>query len=73
MQPQLPAHREIVHLTIPEPNFGGRSAEGRRLLDAAGEVGRASMLNQALHPMPLPNYHRLGQGVTLPFKEDTSS
>ena len=71
VQPQLPAHREIVHLTVPEPNFGGRSAEGRRLLDAAGEVGLASMPSFAMQDsMLLPFYHRLvqGQGPALRFR-----
>lgn len=42
LQPQLPQNREIVHLTIPEPNLNGLgtagTALGRRLRDAAGEV-----------------------------------
>ena len=44
MQPQLPSDREIVRPTVPEPDRGGRSAEGQRLLDAAGKVGLTSML-----------------------------
>ena len=42
LQPQLPQNREIVHLTIPQPDLNGLgttgNALGRRLLDAAGEV-----------------------------------
>ena len=39
LQPQLPANRDIVHLSIPQPNLAGAgSALGRRLQDAAGEV-----------------------------------
>ena len=42
LQPQLPQNRDIVHLTIPQPDLNGLgtagNALGRRLLDAAGEV-----------------------------------
>ena len=36
-QPALPANREIVHFQIP-------NIAGRRLLDAAGEVGLLTLL-----------------------------